>query len=154
MKVKSIFLIGLLFVSILSFAQNNKTTSTKKALTGIDKIMTNIGYPYKKYNDSVATIVFDGTAIKTYTVMVMKVGKLYVAFLNLTEALNIKVDPSKYKYLLESNSEYDFIKIGLTENEEVFIRYETTIDSFNTASFKSVIDQMTDAAEALAPKLR
>lgn len=154
MKFKLASLLGLLLITVCSFAQSSKTTSTKKVLTGIDKTMTDIGYPYTKYNDSVANIVFDGTVIKTYSVMVIKIGKLYVAYLNLTEALNTKIDPSKYKYLLENNSEYDFIKIGLTNKEEVFIRYETPTNSFNAASFKSIINQMADAAENMAPKLR
>lgn len=155
MKSKFTCLLALLLITVFSYAQNNKTSNnTKKPLSGIDKAMTEIGFPYTKYNDSVANIIFDGTTIKTYNVMVIKAGTMYVAYLNLSEALNIKIDPSKYKYLLENNADYDFIKIGLTEKEEVFIRYENYVSGFNGANFKNIINMMADAAETMAPKLR
>ncbi len=155
MKLRIICSVGLLFFSIINFAQTNNNGSGKKALTGFDKVMTDLGFPYTKNSDSTASILFNGPeVIKSYTVEVFKVSGVYVAFVDISTNMGIKVDPSKYKSLLRANNSIDLVKFGIEEDGSVTVRYETYENGFNIVNFKKVINQLAAATEEIAPQLK
>lgn len=141
-------------ISIMSFAQSAKTTPAKKVLTGIDKVMTEIGYPYTKVNDSIATITFTGEVVKSYDLSFFKTGGLYITYINLSKLPGLTINESKYKYLLTCNTNFDLIKVGLEEDGTAFIRCETYVNGALAGNLKRIIDQVGNAVEEVASKLK
>jgi hypothetical protein len=117
--------------------------------------MTDLGFPYTKNSDSTASIFFTGPeAIKSYSVEVFKVSGVYVAFVDISTNMGIKVDPIKYKNLLRANNSIDLVKFGIEEDGAVTVRYETYENGFNIVNFKRVINQLAAATEEIAPQLK
>jgi hypothetical protein len=155
MRLRIICTLSLLLMTLLNYAQSNNNGSSKKVLTSFDKVMTDLGFPYTKNSDSTASIFFNGPeVIKSYSVEVFKVSGVYVAFVDISTNMGIKVDPSKYKYLLRANNSIDLVKFGIEEDGAVTVRYETYENGFNIVNFKRVINQLAAATEEIAPQLK
>jgi len=52
-----------------------------------------------------------------------------------------------------TNHEYDFTKIGLDKDGDMFVRIDTTLRLLDAAELKSVIDQVANASNELYPKV-
>jgi hypothetical protein len=155
MKQKLIYLAGLLLISIYSFAQSNNTSTSQKALTAFEKILNETGYPYTKNTDSSAIITFNGpAAIKSYSVIVFKASGVFVAFVDISTNMGIKVDPSKYKNILRANNSYDLVKFGLEEDGALTVRYEIYENGIKSENLKRIINQVAAATEEIAPQLK
>ena len=155
MKTKCILLVGILAIAIASYAQTNTSGSTQKTVSAFEKMMNETGYPYTKFSDSTASIKFDGTdVIKSYSVIVLKTGGAYVAFVDISTTMGIKVDPSKYKSILRANNSFDLIKFGLEEDGSITARYEIYESGLTSKNLKRIINQLAAAAEEIAPQLK
>jgi hypothetical protein len=152
MKQKLIYLAGFLCITFYGFSQ---ATNTQKPMTAFEKILNETGYPYTKNTDSSAIITFNGpAAIKSYSVIVFKASGVYVAFVDISTNMGIKVDPSKYKNILRANNSYDLVKFGLEEDGALTVRYEIYENGIKSENLKRIINQVAAATEEIAPQLK
>jgi hypothetical protein len=132
-------------------AQNSKTAAPKKTTNPFEKIMTDMGFPYEKINDSIAVIVFDGANLKSYKLYCLKVDDMYITYVNLSTALPKKIDPSHYSSLLVKNYSMDFVKIGMSESsKEFYVRADVYINGTSAGNFKKIVAQVADATDIIA----
>lgn len=151
MKKYSLVVFCLFAVTIGLQAQNSKTTPTKRVVSPFEKIMTDMGFPYEKINDSIAVIVFDGANLKSYKLYCLKVDDMYITYVNLSTALPKKIEPSHYSSLLVKNYSMDFVKIGMSESsKEFYVRADVYINGTSAANFKKIVAQVADATDIIA----
>ena len=151
MKKHSLFISSLLVLTLSLNAQNNKSSPTKKAMNPFEKIMTEMGYPFEKLNDSTAKIVFEGANLKSYKLYCLKLDDLYVTYVNLSTALPKKIEPNYYPSLLAKNYSLDFVKIGMSEtSKDFFVRADVYINGTTAANFKKIVAQVADATDIIA----
>ncbi|OYU54140.1 MAG: hypothetical protein CFE25_16005 [Chitinophagaceae bacterium BSSC1] len=151
MKKYSLIVFSLFVFSIGLHAQGSKTVAAKKSTTPFEKIMTDMGFPYEKINDSIAVIVFDGANLKSYKLYCLKVDDMYISYVNLSTALPKKIGPSNYPSLLTKNYSMDFVKIGMSESsKEFYVRADVYINGTTAANFKKIVAQIADATDIIA----
>ena len=151
MKKYPLVVFSLLVFTISLNAQNSKTNTNSKAVNPFLKIMTDMGYPYEKLNDSTAKIVFDGANLKSYKLYCLKLDDMYVVYVNLSTALSKTIETSYYPKLLAKNYSMDFVKIGMSESsKDFFVRADVYINGTSAANFKKIVAQVADATDVIA----
>lgn len=113
-----------------------------------------VSIPFKKVNENVAVIPYGGENIASYSVVIQKISDLYIIYSNLTEALAVKIDETKYKYLLQQNVHFDFVKIGLSsEDNNVYVRSDVYKAGITAALLTKIIKQVANVTNIVAGEL-
>jgi hypothetical protein len=55
--------------------------------------------------------------------------------------------------LLLANHEYDYVKIGLDKDGDMFVRIDTLMHSVNSSDLKATINQVANASEEVFVKV-
>ena len=106
-------------------------------------------------NDSLAVIPYEGVNIPSFQVVVQGISYLYIISTNLTETLPGKIDSTKYKFLLQLNDRYDFIKVAVnSEDNSAYLRVDLYKPSTNAALLKKVIAQAANVTDILGGDLK
>lgn len=151
MKKYSLIVFSLFVFCLGLHAQVSKSVVAKKTINPFEKIMTEMGFPYEKINDSIAVIVFDGANLKSYKLYCLKLDNMYITYVNLSTALPKKIDPNHYSSLLVKNYSMDFVKIGMSESsKEFYVRADVYINGTSAANFKKIVAQVADATDIIA----
>jgi len=145
----------LLFTAGISFAQPKPKPAVKQTVPELQKLLSISGLPYKMVNDSVAVIPYGGENIASYSVVIQKISDLYIIYSNLTEALAVKIDETKYKYLLQQNDHFDIVKIGLSSDDNnVYVRADVYKAGITAALLTRVIKQVANVTNIVAGELK
>jgi len=122
MKKQWLYLICFILISGTAFSQPKQKAPAKKALTGLEKILSGTDLPYEMKNDSLAVIPYKADNIESYDVIIQTVSELYIVYVDLSSTLPGKLTESLYKYLLQRNGYFDIVKIGLVDDGSFYLR--------------------------------
>ncbi|MDP3312738.1 hypothetical protein [Lutibacter sp.] len=137
------------------FAQTKSKTTVVQSVPKLTRLIADTGLPYKKVNDSLMVIPFEGENIATYNVVVQKINDLYIVYTNLTEALSGKIDDTKYKFLLQQNDYFDVVKIGMSADDNtVYVRADVYIVGITTALLTRIIKQVANVTNIIVGDLK
>lgn len=149
-----IFLCCYLLIAGNSFAQSRPKQAVKQAVPELQQLLTGSLLPFEMINDSLAVIPYEGDNIASYKVVIQKISDLYIVFTNLTEALPGKIDETKYKYLLQKNEHFDFIKIGMSAEDGTFyLRADVYKAGINNILLKRIIQQVANVTNIIGGDL-
>lgn len=155
MKKKLFFLLCLLLSANVMFAQQKTKTPFKQAIPDLKKMLIGSALPYKMVNDSLAVIPYEGDNIASYKVVVQKVSDLYIVYTNLTEALQGKIDETKFKYLLQQNDHYDVVKIGMSAGDgTMYLRADVYRIATTATLLKRIIAQVANVTNIIGGDLK
>lgn len=143
----------MLFVSIWT-AQASKKLPVKQVVPELTKFLTGTDLPFKIINDSVAVIPYEGENIPSYQVVLQKISDLYIIYTNLSDAMLGKLGEAQYKFLLQRNDEFDFIKIGLADDDTFYLRADIYKSIATTAIIKRMISQVANVTNIMAGSLK
>jgi hypothetical protein len=119
------------------------------------KLLAGSGLPFRMVNDSVAVIPYEGENIASYNVVIQEISDLYIVYSNLTEALSGKMDTTKYKYLLQQNDHFDFVKIGLSSDDNnMYVRADVYKAGVTAALLTRIIKQVANVTNIVAGDLK
>jgi len=154
MKELFTFLLGMSILSTTASAQAKAKSTDKAPANALQKLLTGTGLPFKIMNDSLAVIPYEGANIASYQVLVQKINDLYIIYSNLTEALPGKIDETKFKYLLQQNDHFDVIKIGLGDDNTMYVRADLYRAGLNTALLTRIIKQVANVTNIIGGDLK
>jgi len=157
MKKQFALIFTILFVVITACAQPKPTIKpvVKQPKHELEKILTGIGLPYKIVGDSLAVIPYEGEHIKSFQVVIQQISDLYIVLSNLTEAMPDKIGEANYKYLLQQNINFDFVKIGINSDDNtIALRADLYKAGTNTALLKRIITQVANITNIIAGELK
>ena len=138
----------------ISMAQTKTKNPVKKPLSVLNSLLTGSLLPFEMINDSLAVIPYEGDNIASYKVVIQRISDLYIVFTNLTEALTGKIDETKYKYLLQKNDHFDFIKIGMSAEDGTFyLRADVYKAGINNILLKRTIQQVANVTNIIGGDL-
>jgi hypothetical protein len=144
-----------LLLAGVGYGQAKQTSLVKPALSPLKKMLSGSGLPFKVMSDSLAVIPYEGENIASYNVLVQRVGDLYIVYTNLTEALPGKIDDTKFKYLLQRNNDFDFVKIGLDSNDNtVYVRADVLKAGATTSLLTRIIKQVANVTNIIGGDLK
>jgi hypothetical protein len=133
-----------------AFTQTKQNVAAKQSAPTFRTLIKGTGLPHKLANDSLAIIPYEGANIASYEVFVQQAGDLCIVYTNLTTILPGKIDATKYKYLLQRNDHFDLVKIGMSDDNSVYIRVDTYSSILTKSILARIIRQVANVSNIIA----
>jgi hypothetical protein len=142
----------LLWLQLMPAAALAQSPATK-----LEELIKNSGYISSKVNDNVWTIDFTGKQLPKFKVILSASGKdkdgIVVVFANPAEKSRLPATPNFMMLLLKANHDFDYVKVGIDNDGDVFVRADIP-DSTDGGYFKSVVEQVAAATDQLYGRMK
>ncbi len=125
-------------------ASAQETNATKAA-----RLLNESGHKFTKVSDAVWTVPFSGETQKNITVVASVSDEILVVFSVIAEKKSLNPTPELMQKLLQANSEYDYVKIGIDKDGDLFVRIDLTIRVMDKDELKMNLDQLAAVADAI-----
>jgi len=119
----------------------------------METMLGQTGYTYKTHNPTTWSIDLDRTNIGKARVILSTGNDMLVTFIILAKKAAIRKTPQLLEALARANHDYDYTKIGLDKDGDMFVRIDTTLRLLDAAELKYVINQVASASNVLYPKV-
>lgn len=153
MKKLCIPVFFLMLVATIASAQA-KTKAAKPATSSLQKLLKGIDLPVTMINDSLVFVPYEGEHIASYRVSVQQAGDLYIIYTNLSEASPVKLEATKFKYLLQQNDHFDIVKVALSSDSSIYVRADVYRTNLNTATLSRIIKQVANVTNIIAGEMK
>jgi hypothetical protein len=149
-------LFGFAFVALwLLFMQAPALAQTTVAK--LQELIKNSGYISTKVGDNVWTIDFTGKQLPRFKVVLSASANdkdgLLVIFANPAEKSRLPTTANFMALLLKANLDFDYVKIGIDGDGDVFVRADIP-DGADNAYFKSIVEQVAAATDQLYGRIK
>jgi hypothetical protein len=111
------------------------------------------GYKYTKVSDGVWEIIFAGKSTGDFPVRLALAGNIVLAIAKLADRKDLKMEPEFLTKLLESNDQFDFVKISLSK-DMLYLRMETGTRLLDSQELKHVLEQVSAATDEIYPQIK
>ena len=111
------------------------------------QILERSGYAYKKAKDNIWVVTFKGKSLAEINVLVTTVENLIVMGVVIAEKDAMKGSPEMMFKLLHLAHDIDRVKIGLDDDNDLFLRAEVSSKCFELADFKAFMEQISLGAD-------
>jgi hypothetical protein len=79
---------------------------------------------------------------------------ILVTFVIMAKKAGIQKTPQLLDALATANNDYDYAKIGLDKDGDMFVRVDMPLRILDAAELKQIIDQVANASDELYPKIK
>lgn len=117
------------------------------------RLLDGTGYPYVKRKPTVWTVAFAGKSLGKSVVVVTMTPKLIVMFAIVSQSAAIRKTPELMQALLRANSTFDYVKIGLDHDGDLFVRLDAPARITDSRQLKTDIEQVMSASDELSAQL-
>jgi hypothetical protein len=145
------FVRALMLISVLCLGAAARPALAQSV--SMAKMLEQTGYTYKTHNATTWSIDLDRKNTGTTKVILSTGDDMLVTFVILAKKAAIKKTPQLLEALARANHDYDYTKIGLDKDGDLFVRIDTKLRLLDAAELKYVIDQVANASNELYPKL-
>ena len=118
----------------------------------IEQMLKATGFTYKTHNPITWSIEFERKTIGKFRVIISNSEDIIVTFTTVTQKAKIRKTPQLMEALLSANHEYDYAKIGLDKDGDLFVRIDSPVRVTDSALLKSIIEQVANASGEIFTK--
>ena len=122
------------------------------AAVKIEQMLKATGFTYKTHNPITWSIEFERKTIGKFRVIISNSEDIIVTFATVTEKAKIRKTLQLMESLLAANHEYDYAKIGLDKDGDLFVRIDSPVRVTDSALLKSIIEQVANASGEIFTK--
>ena len=138
----------LVALSIAAFSQPAGAQSV-----GMDAMLKQTGYGYTTHNATTWSIDLTKKNLGKTKVILSTGSEILVTFVIVAKKAAIQKTPQMMEALLSANHDYDYTKIGLDKDGDMFVRIDMPLRSVDATELKSVIDQVANASDEVYAKV-
>ena len=121
--------------------------------TQVDQMIKATGLPYNTHNKNTWSIDLTRKNIGKVRVILSTGSDIMVIFAILAKKAAINKTPKMMEALLAANHEYDYCKIGLDKDGDMFVRADVLMRLMDTKQLKDVIEQVANASDEVFVKV-
>ncbi len=162
-KVKSrSLLFSMSLALILSVSQQNvarpvqTSGASSKALTtaNVESLLKESGYSYRKANETAwyVSMPLQGSE-KVDVIVIAPLPNMLMVGVRIAEKEDVKITPEFLKKLLYLNNAVSFAKVGLDDDDEVFVRQEINAKTITLDGLKTHIADILTATEKVLTEI-
>jgi len=129
------------------------TDPTAAAATKVAQLLSRSGYTYTTHNKTTWSTELERKNIGKVRVIISVGGDIVVIFAILAKKANIQKTTQFLETLLSANHDYDYAKIGLDKDGDLFVRIDTPARVIDGQDLKSVIQQVANSSDELYAKV-
>ena len=122
----------------------------ESAAERVEQLIKKTGFPYKKHNASVWSTEFDRKNLGKFRV-ILSVGDYdapLVAFVIVAKNAAINKTSAMMEKVAFANYEYDYVKIGLDKDGDLFVRADSNARKIDVEQLKMTINQVANSSDA------
>jgi hypothetical protein len=119
----------------------------------LEQMLKETGYKFTTHNANTWSIDFERTKLGKFKVILSTGNDIVVTFAILAKKANINKTTKMMETLLGANHEYDYVKVGLDKDGDMFVRIDTQIRTIDAKELKEVINQVANASEEVYIKV-
>jgi hypothetical protein len=119
----------------------------------VEKLLKASGYTYTTHSPNTWSVEFDRKNLGKFRVIVSTGSDLVVTFVILAKQAAIDKTPQLLETLVSSNHDYDYAKIGLDKDGDLFVRVDSPLRLIDAKELKSIIGQVANASDELFGKV-
>jgi len=150
-----------LVVLLTALASTLCSPSPIRAMQPVDEVAAKIadlldqsGYTYTKHNETVWSIKRQGNNLSQFKVVVAAGRDLMVVFVTVVRKAQMNGSEDLLHTLLRQDHEYDYVKVGLDADDDLFVRIDSDPRLVDLQSFKNTIEQVAITADEIYKKIR
>jgi hypothetical protein len=118
----------------------------------IEQLFKQTGLSYKAAREDVWWVEFDKKNLGKVRVITSTGKGIVVVFVIVAQKAAIRETPQLLKKLLQHNHEYDYVKIGIDKDGDLFVRIDTPVRLIDSTKLREDIDQVANASEEVFTK--
>src|SRR5262249_38567932 len=149
--MKSNVLRGLALVAALCLGVLTQVGFAQAA--SMDAMLKDTGYGYNTHNATTWSIDLNRKHLGKTRVILSTGGDILVTFVIVAKKAAIQKTPQMMDALLTANHDYDYTKVGLDKDGDMFVRIDMPLRTVDAAELKSIIDQVANASDEVYVKV-
>jgi hypothetical protein len=119
----------------------------------MDAMLKDTGYGYNTHNATTWSIDLNRKHLGKTKVILSTGSEILVTFVIVAKKAAIQKTPQMMDALLTANHDYDYTKIGLDKDGDMFVRIDMPLHSLDSKELKSIIDQVANASDEVYAKV-
>jgi putative sensory transduction regulator len=120
---------------------------------GMDAMLKQTGYGYTTHNATTWSIDLNRKNLGKVKVILSTGSDILVTFVIVAKKAAIQKTPQMMEALLTANHDYDYTKIGLDKDGDMFVRVDMPLRTVDPTELKSIIDQVANASDEVYAKV-
>jgi hypothetical protein len=120
---------------------------------GMDAMLKQTGYAYNTHNPTTWSIDLTRKNLGKVRVILSTGTDILVTFVIVAKKAQIQKTPQLMDKLLTANHDYDYTKIGLDKDGDMFVRIDMPLRTIDATELKSIIDQVANASDEVYVKV-
>jgi hypothetical protein len=119
----------------------------------MDAMLKETGYAYTTHNPTTWSIDLTRKNLGKVKVILSTGSDILVTFVILAKKAAIQKTPQMMDTLLTANHDYDYTKIGLDKDGDMFVRIDMPLRTVDATELKAIIDQVANASDEVYVKV-
>ena len=120
---------------------------------GMDAMLKQTGYPYTTHNPTTWSIDLTRKNLGKVKVILSTGSDILVTFVIVAKKAKIQKTAQLMDALLTANHDYDYTKIGLDKDGDMFVRVDMPLRTVDATELKSIVDQVANASDEIYAKV-
>jgi hypothetical protein len=120
---------------------------------GMDAMLKQTGYTYTTHNATTWSIDLTRKNLGKMKVILSTGSDILVTFVIVAKKAAIQKTPQMMEALLTANHDYDYTKIGLDKDGDMFVRVDMPLRTIDATELKSIVDQVANASDEVYAKV-
>ena len=120
---------------------------------GMDALLKQTGYSYNTHNATTWSIDLNRKNLGKVKVILSTGSDLLVTFVIVAKKAKIQKTPQLMDALLTANHDYDYTKVGLDKDGDMFVRIDMPLRTIDATELKAIVDQVANASDEIYAKV-
>src|SRR5262249_12428996 len=133
-------------------AQGTDAATTANA-NKLAQVLKQSGYTYTTHRSDTWSIDLQRKNIGKVKIITSVGADIVVTFAILAKKANIQKSAQFLETLASANHDYDFVKVGLDKDGDLFVRIDTPARTIDVQEFKRVVEQVANASNEVYAKV-
>jgi hypothetical protein len=122
------------------------SAATEASSARVTQLLQGSGYNFKSVTPTVWSIDFTGKSLTKFKVILATQDDLLVVFVTVAQKKNIPLSTDFMLKLLKFDHSLDRVKVGLDDDDDLFVRVDLSVRVLDAQEFKLNIEQLAAAA--------
>jgi putative sensory transduction regulator len=119
----------------------------------MDAMLKQTGYNYTTHNATTWSVDLNRKSLGKVKVILSTGGDILVTFVIVAKKAAIHKTPQMMDTLLTANHDYDYTKVGLDKDGDMFVRIDMPLHTVHSADLKAIVDQVANASDEIYAKV-
>jgi len=149
-KASCLVVLSALLTMTLTAKPVGKITNQADKAETVAKIagfLKDAGYEYKKADDNVWVIIHKGKSVPNQQTLVVALSDMLLVGVVVAEKKDIQVTADSMFKLLHLAHDVDYMKVGIDDDGDLFVRSEVRTRALNLSEFKDTVERVFTSAD-------